>query len=125
MANPMHDPEPTAYSPRRSLAPIVIVSRIVHALVAVFFLGCIAIVWVAALHGRAGPWTDAALISLGVEIALVAVNRGNCPLGPIARRLGDDKPLFDLICGRYGKHAFPVLAVVIVAGVALLGVQVL
>jgi hypothetical protein len=41
---------------QRSLAPTVIVSRIVHALLAVFLLGCIAIVWVAALRGRAGPW---------------------------------------------------------------------
>jgi hypothetical protein len=114
-----------ASPPRSSLTLVVIVSRIVHAVVAVYLLGCIVLVWVAAARGQAGLWTKLALISLAVEIGLVAVFRGHCPLGPIARRLGDEKPLFDLVLGRYGKHAFPVLAVVIVLGVALLGARVL
>jgi hypothetical protein len=103
----------------------VIVSRIVHGLITVYMLGCIAIVWGAALQGRAGLWTELALISLGIEGALVAAWRGHCPMNTVSRRLGDDTPFFNLIFGHYGKYGFHVLAALIAGGVGLLAWRVL
>jgi hypothetical protein len=111
-------------SPSSDAVPLtraVIVSRVVHGLITVYMFGCIAIIWGAALQDRVGLWTKLALISLGIEGALVVAWRGRCPMNTISRRLGDDKPFFDLICGRYGKYGFPVLAPIIAVGVGLLG----
>jgi hypothetical protein len=115
-------------SPGSEAAPLtrgVIMSRIIHGLITAYMFGCIAAIWGGALQARAGLWTKLALISIGIEVVLVAAWRGHCPMNTFSRRLGDDKPFFDLIFGHYGKYAFHVLAPVIAVGVGLLGWRVL
>jgi hypothetical protein len=107
------------------LTPAIILSWIIHGLITAYMLGCIAVIWGGALQARADLWTKLALISIGIEVALVAAWRGHCPLNTFSRRLGDDEPFFDLIFGHYGKYAFHVLAPVIAVGVGLLGWRVL
>jgi len=119
---------PAAPAPPRSraLSRIVLVSRLFHGLVSVFFLSCIAVVYVGAWRGEANAITLAALAALCLEGVLVSLSKGNCPLGPLFRRLGDDTPLFQLVLGsRAGKLAFPVLTIVTVLGVLLLIVRTL
>ena len=49
------------------------------------------------------------------------IGRGNCPLGPLQRRLGDSVPLFELVLPpRAAKATVPMLAGISVAGLALL-----
>jgi len=92
----------------------------------VLFLACIAIVYVRVWRARAGPITIAALAALTLEGLLVLLSKGNCPLGPLFRRLGDEKPLFELVLpSRAAKLAVPVLSAVTVVGAVLLGVRVL
>ena len=108
------------------MPPIVLASRIAHGLVSALFLCCIAAVYIAAWRGRADGLTFAALGALGLECVLVLVCGGNCPLGPLLRRLGDEKPFFELLLPpRAAKAAVPVLGAVAVLGAALLAARTL
>jgi hypothetical protein len=99
----------------------VVASRVVHGLVSVVFLCCIALVYLGAWRGEAGAVTLVALALLLAEGTLVLLARGNCPLGPVFRRLGDDTPLFQLFLpARAAELAVPVLGVVTVLGAILL-----
>jgi hypothetical protein len=103
------------------LSPAALACRAAHAAITASFLLAIAYVWWCALTGRRGPLLRVAVIALAVEGLLVAVNRGDCPLGGVQERLGDPVPLFDLVLSpRAAKRAVPVLGAVTAAGVALL-----
>ncbi len=92
---------------------IVLVSRAAHGLISLVFLPCIAVIYLAAWRGEAEAVTFAALAALCVEGALVLLSGGNCPLGPILRRLGDETPFFELLLPpRAAKLAVPILAAV-------------
>ena len=105
------------------LPPIVLVTRVVHGLIAAFFLACIAAVYVAAVRATVDAFT---LAALGLECVLVFACGGNCPLGPALRRLGDEKPFFELLLpARAAKLAVPVLGLVTVGGGVALAVRVL
>lgn len=109
---------PSSPSPRLSKA--VLASCLAHGLVSVLFLSCVAIVYVGVWRAEAGPITIAALAALTLEGLLVLLSGGNCPLGPLFRRLGDEKPLFELLLPpRAAKLAVPVL------GALMLGVRTL
>jgi hypothetical protein len=63
----------------------------------------------------------AAVIALTVQGVGVVVGGGNCPLGPLQRRLGDPVPLFELVLPpRAAKAAFPILAAMTVGGLIAL-----
>ncbi|HEY2543849.1 MAG TPA: hypothetical protein VGH92_12470 [Gaiellaceae bacterium] len=97
-----------------------------HGAISIVFLGCIALVWLAAVRGRADGLAVAALAALGLECVLVVVAGGNCPLGPVLRRIGDDTPLFELVLPpRAAKAAIPVLGVVAIAGAVTLAFRTL
>ncbi len=104
--------------------PAVLAWRGFHAALALGFLAAIAEVWRAALTGRDGRLLRPALASLAVEGALVAANGGDCPLGPLGDRIGDEVPLFELVLPpRAAKAAVPVLGAVTGAGVLALAVR--
>jgi len=55
---------------------------------------------------------------------LVAINRGDCPLGPLGNRLGDEAPLFELVLpARAAKLAVPILGAIAGSGAVLLAVR--
>jgi hypothetical protein len=102
----------------------VIAWRTAHAILAIGFLASIAYVWRCALTGRRGPLLRAALAALLAEGALVAANRGDCPLGGVGERVGDPVPLFELVLPpRAARLAVPALGAVTAAGIALLGAR--
>jgi hypothetical protein len=105
---------------------IVPATRIVHGLISLLFLSCMAAVYFGAWRGKADTVTLAALAALCVEGALVLLSGGDCPLGPILRKLGDEKPFFELVLpGRAAKLAIPILAAVTVLGAVLLAARTL
>lgn len=62
---------------------------------------------------------SACVAFLSLEGIALVVGRGNCPFGPLQRRLGDPVPLFEVVLHpRAAKAAVPVLSVVSVAGIA-------
>lgn len=106
---------------RPGLPVAVIVWRAAHALIAVWFLASIAYVWWCALTRRRGRLLRWVIAGLAAEGALVAANRGDCPLAPLGQRIGDPDPLFDLVLPpRASKIAIPVLGAITAAGVGLL-----
>jgi hypothetical protein len=58
------------------------------------------------------------------EGVLVAVNGGDCPLGPLGDRIGDPVPLFDLVLPtRAARGAVPALGALTALGLALLATR--
>ena len=92
-----------------------------HAAVALTFLLAIVYVWWCALTGRRDRWLRRAGVALIAEGALVAANRGDCPLGGVQERLGDPVPLFELVLpAPSARRAVPVLGAVTTAGLIAL-----
>ncbi|CAN5755354.1 hypothetical protein BH23CHL8_BH23CHL8_17690 [soil metagenome] len=59
--------------------------------------------------------------SSGLEGVALFMGRGDCPMGPFQRRLGDPVPLFELVLPpRAAKLAVPVLFALSLAGMAAL-----
>lgn len=106
---------------KTKMTPAILAWRAGHALIAVTMLAAIAYIWVCALSGRRGPLLRAAVGVLVAEGVLVAANHGDCPLGPLGDRIGDEVPLFELVLPpRAAKAAVPALGLLTAAGVALL-----
>ena len=106
------------------LSPAVLVWRSAHALIAVAMLAAIGVVWFSAITGSRGPrlrWAIGILVAEGV---LVAANGGDCPLGPLGDRIGDEVPLFELVLSpTAAKRAVPVLGAIAAAGIAGVAVR--
>jgi hypothetical protein len=106
------------------LTPAILAWRAGHAVIAVVFLSSIAYVWWCALTGRRGRLLRPAVVALVGEGAVVAFNRGDCPLGGLGERIGDPVPLFELVLPpRAAKRAIPVLGGVTAAGLALVAAR--
>ena len=126
LAQVMDPSQPPSSSPHGTTSWVVVISRAAHGLVSALFLCSIAVVYVGAWRGNAGVVTLAALAALGGEGLLVVLSHGNCPLGPVFRRLGDEKPFFELLLPpRAAALAVPVFAAVTVLGAILLAVRTL
>jgi hypothetical protein len=108
----------------RALTPAIVAWRAAHAAVAAAFLAAIAHVWWCAISGRRDPWLKRSVVALALEGAVVAANRGDCPLGPLGDRIGDPVPLFELVLSpRAAKRAVPALGAVTVAGLGVLAIR--
>ena len=109
---------------KRRLTPLIVAWRAGHAAITVAFLAAIAYVWWCALSGRRDRRLHLALGALAAEGAVVAANRGDCPLGPLGERIGDPVPLFELVLPpRAARLAVPALGAITAAGVALLAIR--
>jgi hypothetical protein len=98
--------------------------RAAHAALAVVELASLGHVWRWAITGRRDRRLGWAVALLSAEAAALVAGRGNCPLGPLQRRWGDPKPLFELVLSpRAAKAAVPALAAVALGGVTTLGLR--
>jgi hypothetical protein len=98
--------------------------RIGHVAIAVVGLSSLTYIWFCALTGRRDRLLGAALATMSVQGVGLLIGRGDCPLGPLQRRLGDPDPLFELVLPpRAARAAIPVLTAVAVGGIALLAVR--
>ena len=99
----------------------VLAWRVFHGLITVGFLGSIAYIWWCAIKYRRGPLLTVAVGGLLVEGLLVTANHGDCPLGPLGDRVGDQVPLFELVLPpRAARLAVPALGLTAAGGLALL-----
>lgn len=101
----------------RSMPRSALGFRIAHIGWGVLELAALATVWRSALLRRRGRclWLSMALLLM--QGTALVVGRGNCPLGPFQRRLGDPVPMFELVLPpRAAKAAIPVLSVVAATG---------
>jgi hypothetical protein len=87
-------------------------------------LSCLGYIWVSAITRRRDPMLALAIGTLGVEGVGLVIGRGNCPLGPFQRRLGDSVPMFELFLPRRAaKMAVPVLVGFALAGMAAVALR--
>ena len=71
-----------------------------------------------------GSILPASLGFLAIEGIALGIGRGDCPLGPFQRDLGDPVPFFELVLPpRAAKAAIPVLVIVSGLGIAAIAVQ--
>lgn len=105
---------------RQPLARGAFALRAGHAAIAVAELGCLGYIWTCALTGRRDGPLRGAIIALSGEGVGLMVGRGQCPLGPLQRRLGDPVPLFELVLPSvWAQLAVPILAGLSGVGIAL------
>ena len=102
------------------LSRAAIALRVVHTSLAVVDIGALGYVWSSALTRRRDRLLKLSTTVLLVEAVALVVGRGNCPLGPLQRRLGDPTPLFQLVLPpRAARAAVPILAGVSLVGLVL------
>ena len=96
--------------------------RIAHTAWSVASLASLGYVWRCALARRWDRPLVGAVAFLSLEGLALVVGRGDCPMAPLQRHLGDPVPLFELLLSPpAAKSAIPVLSLVTVGGfVALL-----
>jgi len=108
----------TRPTPRPALSRAAKAFRVAHTVIAVGDLAALAYIWSCAVRRRRDRALSASVVALALEGAALIVGRGNCPLGPLQRRLGDPVPLFELVLPpKAAKAAVPVLA-----GISLIGI---
>ena len=109
---------------RTVITPAVVIWRAAHALIAIGFLSSIGYVWWCALTGRRARWLRLAIAALAGEGVLIVTNGGDCPLGPLGDRIGDQVPLFELVLSpRAARLAVPALGGVTALGVGILAAR--
>jgi hypothetical protein len=100
----------------------VVVLRCIHGLFALYFTFCLVYIYYSAIFGVINLFTFIAVISLLAEgIAVFVLNKGDCPLIHIQRKIGDDTPFFRLFLPeKWAKQAVPFLAKAAWVGLGLL-----
>ncbi len=110
--------------PNQTLGRAARAFRTFHTLIAVVDLVGLGYVWTCALTRQRGRLLHLSVGALLVEGGALVIGRGNCPLGPLQRKLGDPTPLFELVLPpRVAKAAVPVLAGISMAGLAMVAAR--
>ena len=105
----------------RELPPRALAFRLAHIAWGVVAMGALANVWRHAVRRTRSRLLWAGVAMLGVQVVGLIIGRGDCPLGPFQRKLGDPVPMFELaLSPRAAKAAIPVLFAVGVAGLIAL-----
>jgi hypothetical protein len=98
--------------------------RIAHAAAAFVNLAGLAYIWLCAARRRRNRRLGLSVGLLLAEGGALLIGRGNCPLGPFQRSLGDPVPLFELVLPpRAAKAAIPLLTAVTLAAFTMLAAR--
>jgi hypothetical protein len=107
-----------------ALGPAARAFRIAHTVWSIVSLASLANIWACAFTRQRNRMLGPGIAFLGVEGLALVVGRGDCPFGPLQRRLGDPVPLFELVLPpRAAKAAVPLLAAVTLAGLLVLVIR--
>lgn len=108
--------------PQKLNKPIIAL-RVFHGALTVYFAFCLLYLYIVGLTGSVNDILfPLATLSLAAEgMALFAFNEGDCPLIYIQRKIGDDKPFFELLLPRkLARQAIPVFAGLTVLAILIL-----
>lgn len=99
--------------------------RFIHGLFAIYFISCLFYLYVAAVFNRIDFLLLFAIVSLIVEGVMVFIlNKGDCPLIHIQRRIGDETPFFRLFLPEnLAKKAVPFFAKLTWIGLGLVALR--
>lgn len=101
----------------------IISLRIFHGILTAFFTLCLLYLYIVGLTGIVDRILfTVAILSLAAEgIAVFAFNQGNCPLIHIQKKIGDDKPFFELLLpSKLAKQAIPVFALLTIIAILII-----
>lgn len=100
---------------------MILLVRTVHGLITLIFLSCIFYIYYAAFTNSRSLLAYIAVALIVIEGIVVSLNGGNCPLGVIHSKVGDDKAFFELFLPkRQAKMAVPFLGFVAFLGILFL-----
>jgi hypothetical protein len=100
---------------------MILLIRTLHGLITVTFLSCIFYIYYSVFTGSRSYLLYLAVGLILIEGLVVSLNKGDCPLGPIHHKYGDDKAFFELLLPkRQAKQAVPFLGLVTLIGILLL-----
>lgn len=95
--------------------------RFFHFLIVSYLIFGIGYIYYSAFIQQINLLSRIFIISLIIEGALIYINRGDCVLIYIQKRVGDDVPFFDLILPKkYATHAVKFFAILTLIGLFLL-----
>jgi hypothetical protein len=101
--------------------------RLFHGLIVIYFIICLAYLYYCAIVVRVDGWLALSAVSLGVEAIIVfMLNQGDCPLIHVQRKIGDNKPFFELFFpAPVAKQAIPFFAAMTWLAVGILVIRLL
>lgn len=100
---------------------MILLVRTVHGLITLIFLSCIFCIYYFGITNNRSPLAYIAVALIVIEGIVVTLNGGNCPLGVVHSKFGDDKAFFELFLPkRQAKMAVPFLGFVAFLGILLL-----
>ena len=100
---------------------MVFLVRSLHGVITAFFLTCIVTIYYAAMTHQGMMLAYIASGFILLEGIIVYANGGDCPLGGIHHKYGDDKAFFELLLPeKWSQRAIPILGTVAVVGMLLL-----
>ena len=104
----------------------IVLLRVAHGIFSLYFLLCLIYLYYVGITAHFDYLLAVAVISLGLEgFTIFVLNNGDCPLIHIQRRIGDDKPFFELFLPpNVAKRAIPVFARITWVGVGILTIRV-
>lgn len=75
---------------------MILLIRFIHILTGIFFIVCLGYIYFAIFFSTINSWVYYALGFIILEGFILWLNKGNCPLTTLQRKLGDTKGFFDL-----------------------------
>ena len=105
----------------------VLLLRFLHGLFTAYFIACLCVLYYNVFTLKLDIYFYLATVSLFLEgVAVFILNKGDCPLIHIQRKIGDDVPFFNLIFPQsFAKKAIPFFSVITILAVILLGIRII
>ena len=103
----------------------ILLLRIIHGFIALYFLICLLYIYYCAILKIGNLLLDIAVISVLIEgVLLYILNRGDCVLIHVQRKIGDDKPFFSLFLPeKMAKRAIPYFSILTIIGLVFLVIR--
>src|SRR6266511_3636252 len=96
--------------------------RVFHGLLCLYFSFCLIYMYYAAVVRHFDLLLAVCITSLALEgTAVYILNKGDCPLIHIQRRVGDERPFFELFFPpKLAKLAIPIFSAIVLIGLVFL-----
>ena len=105
----------------KSNSKMILLIRTIHGIITFIFLSCIIYIYYAGINNQK---TILAYIAVGMillEGIIVSFNKGDCPLGVVHQKFGDDKAFFELFLPKQiAKKTVPFLGIIAFIGFLIL-----
>lgn len=100
----------------------IIIVRLFHALAALYFIFCVIYIYVTAITKDFNLISIVSILSLGLEgLVVFILNKGDCPLIYVQRKINDPVPFFNLFLSpKLAKKVIPFFTILTFVGIFIL-----